>query len=47
MTIDSSQGAAPALYRGMDRATLSAAYNNRIAVADSADWSARWKEKSA
>jgi arylformamidase len=47
MTIDSSQGAAPALYRGMDRATLSAAYNNRLAVADSADWSARWKEKSA
>jgi arylformamidase len=47
VTIDSSRDAAPALYRGMDRAALSAAYNNRIAVADSADWSARWKDKSA
>ncbi len=44
---DSSDRPAPAIYRGMDRATLSAAYNNRIAVADSADWNARWKKASA
>ena len=36
-----------AIYRGMDRATLDAAYNNGAAVADRADWIARWKEKSA
>jgi len=47
MVIDSSRDAAPALYRGMDRAALSAAYNNRLAVADAADWSARWNDKSA
>jgi len=36
-----------AIYRGMDRAALDAAYNNSEAVADSADWLARWREKSA
>jgi arylformamidase len=36
-----------AIYRGMDRAALDAAYNNGAAVADRADWIARWKEKSA
>jgi arylformamidase len=36
-----------AIYRGMDRASLDAAYNNGAAVADRADWIARWKEKSA
>ncbi len=35
------------LYRGMDRATLDAAYNNTAAVADSAEWLARWRERSA
>lgn len=47
MTPDPSTSAAPALYRGMDRAALSAAYNNRIAVADSAQWSARWRDRSS
>ena len=36
-----------AIYRGMDRAALNAAYNNGAAVADRADWIARWREKSA
>jgi arylformamidase len=36
-----------AVYRGMDRPTLDAAYNNSAAVADSSDWLARWREKSA
>jgi arylformamidase len=31
----------------MDRAALDAAYNNSAAVADSADWLARWRELSA
>jgi arylformamidase len=31
----------------MDRAALDAAYNNGAAVADRADWIARWKAKSA
>jgi arylformamidase len=39
--------AARAIYRGMDRAALDAAYNNGAAVADSADWLARWRELSA
>ena len=34
------------LYRGMDRATLDAAYNNTAAVADSAEWLARWRERA-
>src|SRR5581483_3812481 len=34
-------------YRGMDRAALDAAYNNRAAVADSAAIIARWQEASA
>jgi arylformamidase len=38
--------AATAIYRGMDRAALDAAYNNSVAVADSADWLARWRELS-
>jgi len=36
-----------ALYRGMDRAALDAAYNNSAAVADSQDWVARWRARSA
>jgi arylformamidase len=36
-----------AIYRGMDRATLDAAYDNGAAVADRADWLARWQKKSA
>ncbi|HEX2652038.1 MAG TPA: alpha/beta hydrolase [Xanthobacteraceae bacterium] len=36
-----------ALYRGMDRPALDAAYNNSAAVADSAQWVARWREQSA
>jgi arylformamidase len=35
------------IYRGMDRAALDAAYNNTAAVADSAQWLARWTEASA
>jgi len=38
---------ATAIYCGMDRAALDAAYNNGAAVADSADWLARWRELSA
>ena len=37
----------PALYRGMDRAQLDAAYNNREAVADSAGTVADWAARSA
>ena len=37
---------ATAVYRGMDRASLDAAYNNGAAVVDSADWLARWRELS-
>ena len=40
-------GAAKAIYRGMDRAALDAAYNNATAVADSQDFIARWREGSA
>src|SRR5258707_735361 len=48
MTETSTQPApATAVYRGMDRASLDAAYNNGAAVADSADWLARWRELSA
>ncbi len=36
-----------AIYRGMDRQALDAAYNNGDAVADSAQWIARWRETSA
>jgi arylformamidase len=43
MTQTSARPAA-AIYRGMDRAALDAAYNNSAAVADSADWLARWRE---
>jgi arylformamidase len=39
--------AARAIYRGMDRAALDAAYNNTAAVADSLDWLARWEKLSA
>jgi arylformamidase len=35
------------LYRGMDRAQLDAAYNNRAAVANAADIIADWNERSA
>jgi len=45
MTETSARPAA-AIYRGMDRAALDAAYNNGAAVADSADWLARWRELS-
>jgi len=36
-----------AIYRGMDRAGLDAAYNNGAAVTDSEDWLTRWRELSA
>jgi arylformamidase len=36
-----------AIYRGMDRATLDAAYDNTGAVADSQDYRAHWWEASA
>jgi len=35
------------IYRGMDRAALDDAYNNTAAVADSAEWIARWTDASA
>jgi arylformamidase len=41
------RAATPALYRGMDRAALDAAYNNSAAVADSQAWLARWRARSA
>lgn len=46
---DISQPAARAvpIYRGMDRATLDAAYNNSAAVADSSEWLADWQMRSA
>jgi arylformamidase len=37
----------PVIYRGMDRAALDAAYNNSAAVADSQEWVARWRARSA
>ena len=40
-------GGSAVVYRGMDRATLDAAYNNSVAVADSPQWLARWRERSA
>jgi arylformamidase len=39
--------ATEAIYRGMDRAALDAAYNNSLAVADSAELMARGRERSA
>ncbi len=33
-------------WRGMDRAALDAAYDNRAAVADSADWIERWTRQT-
>ncbi|MBI5131815.1 MAG: alpha/beta hydrolase [Rhodopseudomonas palustris] len=38
---------APVVFRGMDRATLDAAYNNSAAVVDSPQWLAQWRERSA
>jgi len=35
------------IYRGMDRATLDAAYNNSAAVVDSPDYLTRWRDRSA
>ena len=34
------------VYRGMDRATLDAAYNNSAAVAGSAEWLVKWRRRS-
>src|SRR5260370_32704648 len=45
MTETSARPAA-AIYRGMYRAALDAAYNNSAAVADSADWLARRRAMS-
>ncbi|PZA13810.1 alpha/beta hydrolase [Rhodopseudomonas palustris] len=39
--------ASHAIYRGMDRTALDAAYNNSAAVGDSPEWLARWRERSA
>lgn len=48
MVTDVSQPAANTvpIYRGMDRATLDAAYNNSAAVADSNKWLADWRVRS-
>lgn len=40
-----AQGAA--IYRGMDQATLDAAYNNSAAVSDSPRWLDDWRQRSA
>jgi len=42
-----TQAGAAAVYRGMDRAALDAAYNNSAAVSDSAQWVSRWRDQSA
>ncbi len=47
MTQPLPAGVAKPIYRGMDRAALDAAYNNTAAVADSAQWIARWTDASA
>ena len=39
--------ASSALYRGMNRAELDAAYNNGAAVSDSTTWTESWRERSA
>lgn len=39
--------AAKAVYRGMDKTALDAAYNNSVAVADSPQWLMRWRKRSA
>ena len=44
---DQQSSATRPIYRGMDRATLDAAYDNSAAVADRADYLARWRAKSA
>jgi arylformamidase len=45
---DTTQPAARSapIYRGMDRATLDAAYNNSAAVTDSGEWLADWRVRS-
>ena len=45
--LDQRGATGPAIYRGMDRPTLDAAYNNSAAVADSPEWLVRWRERSA
>jgi len=40
-------GTTNVIYRGMDRATLDAAYNNSAAVVDSPDYLMRWRDRSA
>jgi arylformamidase len=45
--LSGNPASSPAIYRGMDRAALDAAYNNAAAVADSQDWLQRWRERSA
>jgi arylformamidase len=45
--LSGNPASSPAIYRGMDRAALDAAYNNAAAVADSQDWVQRWRERSA
>ncbi len=44
---DAAPSAAQPIYRGMNQAALDAAYNNSVAVADSPQWLARWRERSA
>lgn len=46
MTAQPARAATP-IYRGMDRATLDAAYNNGVAVTDSEDYRTRWQAASA
>lgn len=42
-----SRMAAGPVFRGMDRKALTAAYNNSAAVADSPEWLATWRNRSA
>jgi len=46
MTDTSQPAADQPIYRGMDRAALDAAYNNRAAVADSDRWLEQWSRRS-
>jgi arylformamidase len=46
MMTPTAGGGGASIWRGMNRAALDAAYDNRAAVADSADWIARWTART-
>lgn len=43
---DAAQSTSRAIYRGMDQATLDAAYNNGAAVPENPQWLEKWRERS-